>query len=190
MPDAKERKLHVQPEMLVGISAIVIGICALAVSLYEASLMRSETRASVIPILELSRSYFTDDLEEQDWRLQFQAENVGIGPARIMDFRVSVDGDPKATWNEAMQALLRRDDGVTYGQSTINGRTIPAERVVTMFDLKDTQLSHDIIREFDRLDFEACFCSIFGECWQTSYSSLGASIAVPACSASADSFRE
>ena len=43
--------------LLVGISAVVIGVCALGVSLYEASLMREEQRAAVIPILELARSY-------------------------------------------------------------------------------------------------------------------------------------
>lgn len=39
-----KRRLH--PEMLVGISAVVIGVCALGVSLYETSLMRSEQRAA------------------------------------------------------------------------------------------------------------------------------------------------
>ena len=38
--------------MLVGGSAVLIGVCALGVSLYEASLMREEQRAAVIPLVE------------------------------------------------------------------------------------------------------------------------------------------
>ena len=40
-----------QPEMLVGISAVVIGVCALGVSLYETKLMREEQRAAVLPMI-------------------------------------------------------------------------------------------------------------------------------------------
>ena len=178
--------------MLVGASAILVGVCALAVSLYETRLMREEQRAAVIPLMELSRSYFYEnaDAREETGRLLLQAENVGIGPARIMDFHVTVDGVPKNTWGAAMQALTGRDEPVAYGQSTINGRTIPPDRVVTMFNLSDKYLTNDIIAEFDRLDFEACFCSIFKECWTTSYATFGASKPVEACQRDDNSFEE
>ncbi len=178
--------------MLVGASAIMIGVCALAVSLYETRLMREEQRAAVIPLMELSRSYYFEDADarEDTGRLLLQAENVGIGPARVMDFHVTVDGVPRSTWSAAMQALLGRDEPVAYGQSTINGRTIPPERLVTMFNLSDKHLTDDIIAEFDRLNFEACFCSIFKECWTTSYATFGAAKPVSACQHDESSFQE
>ncbi len=76
-------KHRVEPEMLVGISAIVIGVCALGVSLYETHLMREEQRSSVLPILELARSYYVDGRSDStsEWRLELYVENVGIGPA-------------------------------------------------------------------------------------------------------------
>jgi hypothetical protein len=192
MTDDNSRKPLIQPEMLVGISAILIGVCALGVSLYEASLMRQEQRAAVIPLMELGRSYLRGEGEASagEWRLLLHAENVGIGLAGVMDFHVTVDGIEKPSWGAAMQALTKRDDPITYAQSTINGRTIPPERVVTMFELSDTELVKEIIDEFDRLDYEACFCSIFDECWTTSYSTFGAANAVEACHRSADSFEE
>ena len=178
--------------MMVGVSAILVGVCALAVSLYETRLMREEQRAAVIPLMELSRSYYqgTVDTPEKSSRLLLQAENVGIGPARIMDFHVTVDGVPRNSWNAAMQALLDRNEPIAYGQSTINGRTIPPDRSVTMFNLSDTHLTFDIIAEFDRLDFEACFCSIFNECWTTSYSTFGGSEPVEICQRDDNSFME
>lgn len=192
LTDRGDRKSRIEPEMLVGVSAVVIGVCALGVSLYETSLMRTEQRAAVVPLLELSRSYYSSPSDDgrDSWRLQLLAENVGIGPARVLDFRVTVDGVPQPSWNTAMQALLGREQDVRYGQSTINGRTVPADRLVTMFQISDTSLIPELVGEFDRLDFAACFCSIFDECWTTSYSQLGISTPVEACRAGEASFRE
>lgn len=192
MADETHRRPKVHAEMLVGVSAVIIGVCALGVSLYETSLMRKEQRASVTPLLELSRSYSlqTDESSTEKSRLWLQAHNVGIGPARVVDFRVTVDGVPHSTWNAALRELIRHDSSISYGQSTINGRTIPPDRLVTMMDLDDVHLTEKILAEFDRLDFEACFCSIFDECWTTSYSTFGASDQVESCRRSDRSFIE
>ena len=178
--------------MLVGISAVVIGVCALGVSLYETSLMREEQRAAVIPLVELSRSYYLEEGEDgsENLRLIFNLENVGIGPARIQDFRVTVDGEPQPTWRAAMNTLLGEDVTATYVQSTINGRTIPVDRRVSMFDLRDSSIAQRMLAEFERLDFAACYCSVFDECWQTSYRTFGAAAEVESCESSVDSFTE
>jgi len=157
--------------MLVAVSAVFIGVCALVVSLYEAKLMREEQRLSVLPILELGRSHYTHDDTPENWRLSLHAENVGIGPAVIKNFHVWVDGAPHKTWRSAVGALLDGGADISYGQSTINGRTIPPDRMVTMFDLSNTEIAADIVAEFERFNFEACYCSLFGDCWTTDYAS-------------------
>ncbi len=193
MGEPSGEKHRFSAEMLVGVSAVFIGVLALGVSLYETSLMRWEQRAAVLPLLELSRSYFSSSEEDanlEKWRLSLNAQNVGIGPARIKDFAVTVDGVSYPTWGDAFEALLGREVEISYGQSTINGRTIPPDRQVTMFELRDTELTAEIIDEFDRLEFSACFCSIFEECWVTSYSSFGGAESIESCSVSEDSFLE
>lgn len=192
MTDSDKSRSRLHPEMLVGVSAVVIGVCALGVSLYETSLMREEQRAAVIPLVELSRSFFLENGEDEGetLRLTLNLENVGIGPARIQDFRVTVDGEPQPTWRAAMNALLGEDLSTPYVQSTINGRTIPVERRVAMFDLRDSGVARRLLAEFERLDFSACYCSVFDECWQTSYRTFGAATEVASCESSADSFTE
>jgi hypothetical protein len=187
-----EPKKRIEAEMLVAVSAVFIGVCALVVSLYEASIMRAEQRSSVLPIIELGRSYFADSTSpDAVLRLELHAENVGIGPAVIRDFEVTVDGEAHPTWGSAMQALLGRDETIEYGQSTINGRTLPAERNVVMFSLRNTVLTRELLGEFERLDFEACFCSVFDECWTTSYAAgFGLVEPVAECASSPDSFTE
>ena len=192
MTEEPNRTRGIRAEMLVGVSAVVIGVCALGVSLYEASLMREQQRAAVLPILELGRSFYLTPEDEgtEKWRLSFSAENVGIGPARVVDFVVTVDGQPQATWGEAIGTLLDRKADVRYGQSTISGRTIPPDRSITMFELADRSLARDIMDQFERLDFSACYCSVFGECWTTSYSTFGAVSAVAHCWRTENSFEE
>lgn len=191
MTEETPRKKGIQAEMLVAVSAVFIGVCALVVSLYEAKLMREEQRASVLPIIELGRSHYVREDSPGKWRLSLHAENVGIGPALIKDFRVFVDGEPHPTWRSAMGTLLDAGQTVSYGQSTINGRTIPPDRMITMFDLANTEVAGDIVANFERLDFEACFCSVFDECWTTDYSSgFSGSTPVPACEPDDDSFQE
>lgn len=51
-------KRHFEPEM---IAAVVIGVCALAVSIYETRIMRSQERAQVWPYL--SYAFDNDDDE-------------------------------------------------------------------------------------------------------------------------------
>lgn len=186
------RKRGLQAEMMVGVSAVVIGVCAVAVSLYETSLMREEQRAAVLPLLELGRSYFINPESRQGdkQRLILSAENVGIGPARVLDFKVTVDGKPQPTWEKAMQALLNTSEQIKYGQSSINGRTIPPERTVPMFDLVDTDLAPEILEQFERLDYQACFCSVFDECWTTSYARFGEATSTEDCQHSDSSFVE
>ena len=84
MTEESSRKKAIQPEMMVAVSAVFIGVCAHAVSLYETQLMREEQRSAVLPILELGRSYYTKSGDEArtNWRLSLHADNVGIGPAR------------------------------------------------------------------------------------------------------------
>jgi len=178
--------------MLVGMSAVFIGLCALAVSLYEASLMREEQRSAVLPMLELARSYYVEDNEagEGGWRLSLHAENVGIGPALVRDFIVTVDGVPQPDWKTTIASLLGTDLTIAYGQSQIGGRTIPPERKVVMIDILNDELARAMLKHFDRLDFTACYCSVFDECWTTSYSRFGDSRPVEACTVSAASFRE
>ena len=183
-------KGRIHPEMLVGVSAVIIGLCALAVSLYETSLMRSEQRAAVVPILELGRSYNYSVTDPSRNRLSFIAENVGIGPARVIDFRVTIDAEFHTTWDDAIRTLAGAEDRISYSMSTINGRTIPPDRRIEMFNLSDLEYLDAILEDFERVDFMACYCSVFDECWTTKMTTFGASEPVEGCVRTDDSFVE
>lgn len=183
------------PEMLTALSAVIIGACALVVAFYEVRIMRADQRASVLPLVELNWSTIRSIRDDSRGsgavkQIGFNAENVGIGPAKVVDFRVTVDGRTFKTWGEAMRALLGRDELISYGNSTIMGRTIPAGRSIDMFSLTETKLASDINANVDRLEFEACFCSVFNECWTASSQDFDLNREIAGCKPDADSFQE
>jgi len=190
MTDEKSPRGKVHPEMLVGISAVIIGLCALGVSMYETGLMREEQRAAVMPILELGRSYNVSKSDPSKNRFALLVQNVGIGPARVLDFSVTVDGQPQPTWDAAMRALTGSDQRVSHSMSVINGRTIPPDKTVRIFELKDMNFLDEILEESGRLEFEACYCSIFDECWTTENTTFGISQEAPTCPGTGTSFTE
>ena len=190
MSSETESSGRIHPEMLVGVSAVIIGLCALGVSLYETSLMRSEQRAAVVPILELGRSYNVSATDPSRNRLSFLAQNVGIGPARVIDFRVTVDGELFTTWEAAIRAVTDAESSISYAMSTINGRTIPPDKTIEMFKLSDLEYLDAILVNFERVDVEACYCSVFDECWTTKMTTFGASEPVDSCTRTDGSFTE
>ncbi|MBU2677004.1 MAG: hypothetical protein KJP16_07955, partial [Gammaproteobacteria bacterium] len=73
---------------------------------------------------------------------------------------------------------------------TINGRTIPPDKRIEMFKLSDLEHLDAILEGFERLDFEACYCSVFDECWTTKMTTFGASEPVEGCARTDESFTE
>jgi hypothetical protein len=182
-----------RPESIIGICAVIVSVVAVAVAAYEARLQREWQRAAVWPHVQLDRSYYlTDPNSEPDSRgrtLTLNAENVGVGPAHVRDFHVTVDGKLQATWGDVMRALLGTEEEFQYGQSTILGTILPPERKIQLLQLSSQSYSDRLYGEMNRLDFSACFCSVFDECWQTSYRETQAK-KVEHCAPDENSFKE
>ncbi|MEO0346327.1 MAG: hypothetical protein AAF229_08730 [Pseudomonadota bacterium] len=70
--DPNNKRTTIKGDMLVGISAVVIVLAALAVSLYEARLMRAEQRAAVLPIMALAKSFGPGADAQGDMTNRFQ----------------------------------------------------------------------------------------------------------------------
>lgn len=70
------------PNMMVAVSAVLIGVCALFVSIVQTNLQRKQSYAAAWPYLEIS----TDMLENQFY---FRVTNKGAGPAIIKKIRLT-----------------------------------------------------------------------------------------------------
>ena len=72
---------------IIGISSVIIAVCALLLSVWQGYLARRHNRLSVLPHLVSEKL-----AKSQEGFFSFVLVNNGLGPAVIRSFKVSVDG--------------------------------------------------------------------------------------------------
>jgi len=156
------------PEVLIALSAILIGVCSLFVAIYETSLTRKAQHASVWPHVDVAPSF-------RGGEFSLGVINSGVGPARIEAAWVSHSGERKQDWTDALSAVTGQPPTVDGYASVINGRVLPAgEREVILAFAREgaeTTALISAIREHvieGTFDVSVCYCSVFDECWVAS----------------------
>ncbi len=166
-PDPREpagpRRRRWSPEMITAASAVVIGVSALFVSVYEAQLVRQQQRAAVWPHLEAGHSF-----DGQSFRVL--AENTGIGPSRVEQVVLRYDGEPLDDWSSFFEQAGIPVRG--YLQSQLSGRTLLPGRPLDVLLVTDPEILNAVNDHWSRVRAEACYCSIFDECWVTDFLEL------------------
>jgi hypothetical protein len=139
--------------------AVVISVCALGVSLYNAYLDRQYKRLSARPHLEMG---FRTTQNGAGWTLG----NFGLGPAVVQWFAAYIDDKYQIYWSD-IEKLLGGPGGpfehgaVDPGQSLLPG-PIPGK----IFWVSPPERAEIIARNYHRVRLEICYCSIYDECWR------------------------
>lgn len=144
-------------DRITAISAVMIGLVAVAVSAYTAILQRQQIRAQVWPRLSL---YFGGTAGE------FGIANKGVGPAIVRSVRVETDGKPVRDWHELFQRIGFKDDDLYY--SNLYGQVFsPGQDMVYLKPSSRERYAQ--LREMagSRFSVSVCYCSTLGECWTT-----------------------
>jgi hypothetical protein len=140
-------------------SAALIAIAALGTAVYQAKLSRDQAKASVWPYLIQGNS------GNNGYARIIQ--NVGIGPAVIRSFEVTVDSQPVANWAAAAKAM-----GITLswkGHRTTtfgSGLVLPTGALVDLLELPDSGDVRLIRAQIERLHTRVCYCSLYKDCWE------------------------
>lgn len=166
-----------RPEVMIGLSAVVLSVCGLFVSIYETSLVRQEQRASVWPRVEVGSS-FSDD------RVRIHVRNTGVGPARVRAAAVIHAGDTLGDWTDMLRGVADEEielRGRTY--SLINGRVLPPEpEREVIFEIEEDEVvaPDGLLDSLQRsvldgsVDVTVCYCSVYDECWNSALQGLQA----------------
>ena len=134
--------------------AVLIGACALVVSLYTAQLQRSQVQAQTWPFLQLWQS---------DSGRTFSISNRGVGPARILDVQVRADGKEVSSFAEAFQVLVGRSP-TALQTSYFSRRVLAANEDVRMASFGSDGDYRAFFAQRGRLSIQVCYCSLLGEC--------------------------
>jgi hypothetical protein len=148
-----------EPEMLVALSAVLLGVCALAVSIVQVQMMHEQQHASVWPRVVIMPNYNQED------GFALLITNPGIGPAVIQYVRTSVDGTPMNDWSATLAALMPNNTPDEFTWSTIGDRIIPPGESVRALQIFEMEHGAAVLREIGRLQVGICYCSVYGRCW-------------------------
>ena len=152
----KDNKWYRQPEMIVALSAVIISMCALFATVFQAYLERQSQHLSVWPRLELRVRTGSD--------FEILISNNGIGPAIVKSLKVSVDDEPVKSWHSTVQKLTGEEPQVAQINS-IQTSVIPPGTETLMLHIEKGSSAEIFHQNYKRLDVEVCYCSVFDECW-------------------------
>lgn len=159
------RRLASDPTWLSSIGAVLIGVSALSVSAYQASIMREQQRMSVWPHVALWNSNVDPSGKSSYYEIALQ--NEGVGPARLQSVEVLVDGQSVGSWGEALVKLKPKDAQGQAGEiwtSTLNNRVLPAGNKAIGLHLQNGWQAEVLDKERSRVRIRFCYCSIYNEC--------------------------
>lgn len=198
--------VHVEPrrtghrllDLSIAASAILISLVSLAIAIHHGRVQQKLVAANSWPFLTwLTSNDFADG--RQTFTLMLL--NSGVGPAKLERLVVRFDGKPVRGWVELLQACCGLSPDFTLQDFqeigfVSGGRAkgiIRANQPVELLRLARLPDRPQIWERFGaarlELSFDACYCSIIGECWQSDLETLDPR-SVGECEASPDDYLE
>ena len=140
--------------------AIIISLVAMFISLYEATIMKSQQSAMVWPYLDLSQKYDNDGFT-------IEVSNKGTGPAIINSVQVDYNGHPVENIDVLMDSL---NPNRTFGYDILRNSSIGnqvfmsgEERIV--FGLPYNDETRIVQSNLDKIRVRIGYKSVLEEYW-------------------------
>jgi hypothetical protein len=156
-PEPAPPAQRIQWDRITAVMAVLIGALALAVSMYTAYLQHAQVRAQTWPLLQLWQS---------NVNRTFSVSNRGVGPARIIDAKVFVDGVEAENFADVFQLLSGQEKLPSSLQSYFARRVLAANEDVTMIQFEQDADFAVFMDNRDRIDFDLCYCSVLDDCYR------------------------
>ena len=162
-------------ELTLSISAMIIAIASITISVWEGSIMRKHYHLSVMP--RLNNSFEVEDSSVTNASAYFEIDNNGLGPGIIISRDYFVDGekidDSINHFSVIILKALNFDNiaGTTF-QSIYNGLTIKAGDNLRLFGLyfnNRDAFYKQRMELHDRFSFMIQYESLYGERYEVSH---------------------
>lgn len=177
---------HRMLDLAVAGSALLVSLVSLGIAVHHGHTMQRLVEANSMPFVQFSTG--NSDAREADRMkpvMTVSVENAGTGPARVERFTLLFDGKPQADWKSLMTTALHEAvvaGRLQAGQAQIGSYTLsdvapnylrPGAQVYALTWAR-SEANAPYWDEIDRMrlaghiDLQACYCSMFDDCWDTS----------------------
>jgi hypothetical protein len=143
-------KWYKNPEMIVALSALLIGLVTAFTSIYSAYVDRAYSRASVWPRIEISRNIGAETFS-------YNVINSGTGPAIINYAKITYDSKFINLWSDI-------DVFDKIIQSHVGNHILSSQHTIQPLVYKGDKVKEILIAD-EMIKIELCYCSIYDECW-------------------------
>ncbi len=146
---------------IVGASAGLIAVAALATAVYTAWITRQQQKMSVWPYIMQANS-------DSGGVYNRLVRNAGLGPALVRSFELRLDGRPARDWGDVArragwQTPLRGSMSSDLGA----GKVLMPGQTISLVTIPDSADWHRFRRTVvPRLRTIVCYCSLYGDCWR------------------------
>jgi hypothetical protein len=163
-PDAATARGALFPN-LTSLLALTVSIFALAIGAWQTRLMQSQARAAVWPHLSIGYTYNTNvDENGFVWNI----DNNGVGPAKIENIAVTLDGKPMKTWRDVLLAFGFKGE-MRVSTTTFSGDVIPPslnrETAISAIRINQADAAATFKAAVKRFTMDICYCSVYDDCW-------------------------
>lgn len=149
------------------ISAGIVAIAALGVTIFEVRTEREFQELSVEPYLQFSSS------QSNQLGYTQNVSNTGLGPAVVGRYELYFDDELLSDWGQLVQRLVGQDAEsveVLHGDF-VPGMRLPSEETYQLLTIPPegnvAEMFSRAIRTTDLVEMNVCYCSVYGTCWET-----------------------
>jgi len=174
--DARPRPTgHNVVDLIIAGSAILISCVSLFIATQQSRTMEKTLAASSWPLLQIDTGN-TDDSGHPV--LNFQIQNVGVGPAIVKSFSVEYGGKRTSIPDKIIESCCGTiaatpgkfepgDPLTNFVEKTV----VRAGGNLDILQLRRVPKNDAVWQRLDRarfkMKFHACYCSILGDCWES-----------------------
>jgi hypothetical protein len=173
MPEIRKSG-HRMADLAVAFSALFVSLCSLGIALHHGRTMQRLVEANSRPFIQFGISHAEHGTAESpSHALTVMISNPGAGAARIERFSILVDGKPTNGMADALMRLSGSSSAASLGQF-VDADIAPSylkagseEEVLRWPRTEANAALWDkvVAAGENRVKYEACYCSIFDECW-------------------------
>ncbi len=151
-------------EAIMAGSAIMVGLCALFVSINQTRIMQKQHEASIWPYVYHAMSY------RDNGRFLYTVRNVGMGPAKIVDAKILYKDKEYTEYYEFLSDFLEMpidsiERNVALGYSSILGRVLSPGEKIDALSISTQDVSFKLFNNQDKWTVKICYASISDKKW-------------------------
>lgn len=175
--------------LLTGFCAVIISFMALIVAYYQTRMAQDTQKASVLPIIQVDMGY---NHETPPLTFEIKLTNSGVGIAYIQRVRPTINGQSAADYTDLQNAVMngRMRMNATLVERPGAGYLPAGESLIPwQYNWGGVSERNEILAylrgtygpPMQGVDVEVCYCSVFNDCWETSYENKGKPKPVATC---------